>query len=333
MHTLYCPEGAATNQPRATPWVGVVMRTASPERAKHGSACDALSGLMESRRFSLPGRCPGLICYRPFGAPEANIISPTPFVTLTDVPPIHAGLLLGKFLVVSLLATLLLGPSCQTLLAQKPSEPKPAAAAIPDAKQSGGEPDGIVQVANLVYAGTHSSHCFADHFLVQAEKDSSISTSRRFHAVKLAGDDLYEYPLVIMTGEGTFDLSEAERQSLRKYVERGGFLIASASCSSTDWDRSFRQEMARVFPNLSLRPIPMEHAMFHTVYDIQTLGGHHGDVRPLEGISIGGRLGVVYSQDGLNDTQHTQGCCCCGGNEITNAILINVNLLAYALLY
>src|SRR5438876_11640875 len=51
---------------------------------------------------------------------------------------------------------------------------------VPDPKQVGGEPEGIVQVANLVYAGVKSSHCFADHFLVTAEKESSISNSRRF---------------------------------------------------------------------------------------------------------------------------------------------------------
>ena len=48
---------------------------------------------------------------------------------------------------------------------------------IPDPKQGGGESDGVVQVANLIYAGTKSSKCFSDHFLVQAEQESSISTS------------------------------------------------------------------------------------------------------------------------------------------------------------
>ena len=42
---------------------------------------------------------------------------------------------------------------------------------------------------------------------------------------------------------------------------------------------------------------------------------------------------MIYSVDGLNDTSHTTGCCCCGGNEITNCNQINVNILAYALLY
>jgi hypothetical protein len=202
---------------------------------------------------------------------------------------------------------------------------------VPDAKQSGGEPDSVVQVANLVYAGTKSSECFADHFLVQAEKESAISTSRRFHAVKLAGDDLYEFPLVIMTGEGAFQLSDGERQSLKRYVERGGFLLASAGCSSEEWDRSFRKEMATVFAEAPLSTIGMDHPVFHTVYEIKDLKTKHSQPKPLEGISFSGRLGILYSQDGLNDTSHTTGCCCCGGNEIYNAVQINVNILAYAL--
>ena len=127
------------------------------------------------------------------------------------------------------------------------------AGAAPDTRQAGGEPDGIVQVANLVYAGTKSSHCFSDHFLIKAEKETSISTSRRFHAVKLSNEAIYDFPLVIMTGEGDFQLSDAERENLRRYIERGGFLLASASCSSPDWDRAFRREMATVFPSHPLQ--------------------------------------------------------------------------------
>ncbi len=208
------------------------------------------------------------------------------------------------------------------------------AGAVPDDKQSGGEPDGIVQVANLVYAGTKSSRCFSDQFLIKAEKESSISTSRRFHAVKLSSESIYEFPLLIMTGEGDFQLSEAERENLRRFVERGGLLLASAGCSSTEWDRAFRREMATVFPNHPLQAISMSHPMFHTVYEIKELRTTHGgSPRPLVGVSLGGRLGVVYSQDGLNDTPHSTGCCCCGGNELENAIDINVNILAYALTY
>ncbi len=205
--------------------------------------------------------------------------------------------------------------------------------AVPDPKQIGGEPDGIVQVANLVYAGTKSSRCFADHFLIRAEKESAIATSRRFHAVKLDSDELFNFPLVIMTGEGDFTLPDGEREKLRQFVERGGFLLASAGCSSQEWDRAFRREMGLVFPNNQMQTIGLEHPIFNLVYEIKELKAKHGQPRPLEGVSIGGRLGVLYSQDGLNDTAHTTGCCCGGGNELTNAEQINVNILAYSLLY
>jgi hypothetical protein len=213
------------------------------------------------------------------------------------------------------------------------AEPAPAAAQVPDPKQLGGEPESIVQVANLIYAGTKSSKCFSDHFLVTAEKESAISTSRRFHAVKLSSEEIFGFPLVIMTGEGAFQLTDQERDNLRQFVQRGGFLLSSAGCSSTDWDRSFRKEMATVFPEQSMQPITMDHPVFRTVYVIDQLTAKHGKPRPLEGLSFDGRLGVLYSQDGLNDTAHSQGCCCCGGNEITNAIKVNVNILAYSLLY
>lgn len=208
-----------------------------------------------------------------------------------------------------------------------------AALTVPEPQQPGGEPQSIVQVANLVYATTKSSKCFSDHFLVKAENDSAISTSRRFHAVKLASDELYAFPLVIMTGEGDFTLPDKERENLRRFVDRGGMLLASAGCSSTEWDRSFRREMATIFPESQIQALGMEHPVFHTVYDIAELQAKHGKPKPLEGVSIGGRLGVIYSQDGLNDTEHSQGCCCCGGNEITNCLDVNVNILGYALMY
>ncbi|MCU0718969.1 MAG: DUF4159 domain-containing protein [Pirellula sp.] len=210
-------------------------------------------------------------------------------------------------------------------------QPKPPSI-VADPKTVGGESNSVIQVANLVYAGTKSSECFSDHFLTRAERESSISTSRRFHTVKLASDEVFHFPLVIMTGEGEFTLLEEERQNLRVYIERGGFLLASAGCSSEDWNRSFRREMQKTFPENNMKQISMDHMVFHTVNDIPKLEAKHGEPQPIEGIHFGDRLGVLYSQDGLNDTKNSVGCCCCGGNEIVNAEAINVNILVYTLL-
>lgn len=209
---------------------------------------------------------------------------------------------------------------------------KETADTVLDPASVGGEAASVVQVANLIYAGTKTSECFSDHFLRRAESDSAISTSRRLHSVKLASEEIFSFPLLIMTGEGEFELLESERENLRQFIERGGFLLASAGCSSEEWDRSFRRAMALTFKDQELQPLTTDHLVFHTAYDIEKLEAKHGVPKPLVGLHFGTRLGVLYSQDGLNDTSNTHGCCCCGGNEVTNAEEINVNILVYSLL-
>ena len=192
--------------------------------------------------------------------------------------------------------------------------------------------DAAVRCANLIYAGTQTSRCFSDEFLSAVQRESTIATERRFKSVKLDSEELFSFPFVVMTGEKEFYLSGKERENLKKYLLRGGFLLASAGCSSKEWDRSFRREMKQVLPDLKLSAIGMDHAVFKTVKTIKELKLSHGGADPnLEGIENDGKMVVIYSSQGLNDTAHTVGCCCCGGNEIVNSMEVNVNILVYAL--
>src|SRR5579863_9080714 len=107
-------------------------------------------------------------------------------------------------------SALCLSCACVAVTRGETSTAPRAATTVPDPAQVGNEPESIVQVANLVYASTKSSQCYSDHFLVQAEQESAISTDRRFHAVKLSSDEMYSFPLAIMTGEGEFTLPDQE---------------------------------------------------------------------------------------------------------------------------
>jgi hypothetical protein len=211
--------------------------------------------------------------------------------------------------------------------AAKPRERPPADRRRPPRTGRGD----AVACANLIYAGTRSSVCFSDRFLSAAARDTTINTARKFKPVKLAGDEVFGYPFAIMTGEGSFVLTEAERANLKRYLERGGFLVASAGCSSRQWDASFRREFHIVFPDHTLEAIPMDHEIFHTIYDIKHLKTK-GAPAKLEGLTLGGKVVLIYTSDGLNDTSTMHGCCCCGGNEILNSQQMNANILAYALL-
>jgi hypothetical protein len=192
--------------------------------------------------------------------------------------------------------------------------------------------EAAVRCANLIYAGTQTSRCFSDEFLSAVQRESTIATERRFKSVKLDSEELFAFPFVVMTGEKEFYLTTKERENLKKYLTRGGFLLASAGCSSKDWDRSFRREMRQILPERGLKRLGMDHAVFKTVKTITELKLSHGGADPyLEGLEHDGKTVVIYSSQGLNDTAHTVGCCCCGGNEIVNSMEMNVNILLYAL--
>ena len=174
--------------------------------------------------------------------------------------------------------------------------------------------------------------CFSDDFLSQLRKDSNVRVSRRFYAVKLSSDELFEYPFAVMTGEGSFKLTEAQRKNMFDYVTQGGFLVASAGCSSKPWDASFRTEIGKIFPGLKFKKLDMSHPIFHTLYDIKKLKTKTRAKPVIEALEYNNKIVLVYSREGLNDTAHAgPGCCCCGGNEIYNAPQVNANLLMYAL--
>ena len=78
----------------------------------------------------------------------------------------------------------------------------------------------------------------------------------------------------------------------------------------------------------------MTHPVFRTVHTIESADlSKSTGTATLQGLELNGKLAVIFSPHGLNDTHHTDGCCCCGGNEIANAIRINMNILVYALIY
>ncbi len=194
--------------------------------------------------------------------------------------------------------------------------------------------EGVIRCANLIYGGTHTSRCFSDEFLSSVQRKTTIATERRFKSVKLASRELFKFPFVMITGESDFHFRSKERKRLKKYLTSGGFMLASAGCSSKAFDRAFRRELKAIFPENKLEKIGFDHPLFRTVNEIKKLKLHHpGEEARLEGLTINDKLVVVYSAHGLNDTGHVEGCCCCGGNEIEDSLEVNVNILVYALMH
>jgi hypothetical protein len=150
--------------------------------------------------------------------------------------------------------------------------------------------------------------------------------------VRLTDDQLWSVPFLHATGHGNLSFSEAERAILRRWLRQGGFLHVS---DNYGLDESFRREMARLFPDHPLVPVPLTHPVFHLVYDLPAGVPkiHEHDGKPAEGLGIflDGRLVVFYDYqadlgDGWEDAEVHRD----PAEKHEAALHMGVNLFAYA---
>lgn len=210
---------------------------------------------------------------------------------------------------------------------QKPANPEPVVPSTAPLQP------GVLPCGNLIYAGSRSSVCFADKFLADVAGGTTLHVEKKFRAVRLDSDQLYDLPFCVMSGEESFTLTERERKNLRQYLLNGGFLLSSPSCSNADWEKSLRKELSLALPEYPLTKIAMNHRLFSIVNKIGPLKLKNGGTAMLEGLEVNGRIVMIHSKDGLNDVGNAKGCCCCGGDEILQSAVVNVNIFTYALLY
>jgi len=162
-------------------------------------------------------------------------------------------------------------------------------------------------------------------------------------AVQLNSKQLFEHPLLYLTGTNNFELSEAERHQLRNYLQRGGVLFAEAACGRPSFDKAFRRQIAAIFPEQKLQPIPLTHLLYQYPSRISrvrpkpALAEHlqlRGDMEPmLLGIEVEGRLTVIYSPYDLSGGWALATAPYDYGLAQQDAMAIGINILSYALMH
>ena len=92
--------------------------------------------------------------------------------------------------------------------------------------------------------------------------------------VTLAEDELWNVPYIYMTGHGNVRWSDADLATLRRYLLQGGFLHAD---DNYGMDASIRRELGRLFPDRPLVEVPLDHPIYHLIYEFPK--GHPQDSR------------------------------------------------------
>jgi hypothetical protein len=81
------------------------------------------------------------------------------------------------------------------------------------------------------------------------------------------GDDVFDWPYLIVGLAGSWNLEDEMVVKLRDYLERGGFLFCDSFFGSQQWE-GFVEGMRRIFPDREIVDLPNDHPLFHTVYDL-----------------------------------------------------------------
>jgi len=86
--------------------------------------------------------------------------------------------------------------------------------------------------------------------------------------LELTDPRLFDYPFIYLIEPGYLLFSEAEVRALRRYLLNGGFLMVDDFWDDDEWD-NFYGQIKRVFPEREPVDVPLEHEIFHCVYDLK----------------------------------------------------------------
>lgn len=114
--------------------------------------------------------------------------------------------------------------------------------------------------------------------------------------------DPTELPILYFTGWKPMpQLDDGTIQKLRQYLLDGGTWVVHSSCGRPEFNDSFRREIARIFPDRELSPIPTDHPLYSSFHQITTMRVRKGSepwktIPPyLETVNIGTRAAVIFS--------------------------------------
>ena len=116
--------------------------------------------------------------------------------------------------------------------------------------------------------------------------------------VDVGSIDIYNYPLLHMTGHGNIIFNFEEADNLRKYLLAGGFLHVD---DNYGMDKFFRREIKKVFPEKDLVIINSGHPIFNQSFSFPN--GlpkiHIHDAKPAQALGIfdNGRLLCLYTYE------------------------------------
>jgi hypothetical protein len=202
---------------------------------------------------------------------------------------------------------------------------------------------GALQFAQVIHGGDYRPVPeFLPALAVRLEKQANVDVVPQTELLKLTDPRIFAHPILFMHGHFSFTLSAEEKEALKRYLERGGFLFAEACCGRKPFDTSFRELMAELFPGKKLAELAPDSPLLdgtigfplREVQYRRAVAEEFPDLRRpvLEAITnADGRPIVVYSKFSIARATDEVTPYGCKGYSKADAWRVATNVVLYAL--
>jgi len=119
------------------------------------------------------------------------------------------------------------------------------------------------KMGKLKYAGGgdwYANRTALPNLIAFCNKNISTNFTADEGIVEVGSAELFNYPLVYMTGHGNVAFNAQEVTNLRKYLIGGGFLHID---DNYGLDKFIRPQMKKVFPELDFVELPANHKIYN----------------------------------------------------------------------
>jgi hypothetical protein len=134
------------------------------------------------------------------------------------------------------------------------------------------------------------SNASEHHFIRGVRRLTRIHARSAEQIVDVDSDAMFDWPWLYAVEVGRWQLSDSQARRLRKYLDRGGFLMVDDFHGTYEWE-GFLDSLRLVFPDRPVLDIENDNSIFRALYDLR------------ERVQVPGRQflysGRTYERDGV----------------------------------
>ena len=104
------------------------------------------------------------------------------------------------------------------------------------------------------------------NFSYRLQQMTTIKVNPNPVIVHFTEDDLSNFPMLYMVEPGSIQLTNEEAEGMKNYLDNGGFILMDDFWGDWAWN-NITYQMKLIYPDKEFVELPIEHPIFHIIYD------------------------------------------------------------------